>query len=249
VILSKTLRLIFIKGQKVGGTSVEMALAGLCGPDDIITPVTGIDERERLGIGRGAQNFAADPADEAPFLAAIRTAPVETLAALKKPAADYFNHMSLRRVIALQGAAIEGFDIVGMERDPYAKILSFANMQLRWQAYQEGKGLTGASPDQIRQSARDIVASGKMDQVCNIDLYKDGTGEIAARLLRYEDFENEVRSLLRRHDPAWDGLIPHAKRGPLSNALGPQGYFDRDSLDRINDRFAEEFERFGYPQL
>ena len=43
MILSRKFRFIFIKGRKVGGTSVEMALSTICGPDDIVTPITPID--------------------------------------------------------------------------------------------------------------------------------------------------------------------------------------------------------------
>ncbi len=52
MILSERHRFVFIKGRKVAGTSTEMALAALCGPDDIITPISPIDERARLPNGR-----------------------------------------------------------------------------------------------------------------------------------------------------------------------------------------------------
>ena len=55
MILSVRHKFIFIKGMKVAGTSVEMALAPLCGPDDIVTPISPIDEMERLGRGGGCR--------------------------------------------------------------------------------------------------------------------------------------------------------------------------------------------------
>ncbi len=51
MILSVRHKFVFIKGMKVAGTSVEMALAPLCGPADIITPISPIDERERMARG------------------------------------------------------------------------------------------------------------------------------------------------------------------------------------------------------
>jgi len=58
MIYSKQNDFLFIKGGKVAGTSVEMALSTVCGPEDIITPITPADELERLRLGgRGAQKL------------------------------------------------------------------------------------------------------------------------------------------------------------------------------------------------
>ena len=47
MILSEKHKFVFIKGMKVAGTSVEMALSTLCGPHDIVTPISPIDELAR----------------------------------------------------------------------------------------------------------------------------------------------------------------------------------------------------------
>ena len=39
MLVSHKHRFIFVKTRKTGGTSVELALAPHCGPDDIITPL------------------------------------------------------------------------------------------------------------------------------------------------------------------------------------------------------------------
>lgn len=53
MIVSHSRKFIFLKPKKVGGTSVELALSALCGPDDVITPVN----EENLRLGRGPQNY------------------------------------------------------------------------------------------------------------------------------------------------------------------------------------------------
>jgi hypothetical protein len=53
MIVCHRFRFIFLKPKKTGGTSVELALSKLCGPDDIITPVN----EEHLRQGRGPQNY------------------------------------------------------------------------------------------------------------------------------------------------------------------------------------------------
>ena len=56
MIVSHEHKFIFLKTKKTAGTSVELALTELCGPDDVITPLTEIDEAQRAGK-RGAQNW------------------------------------------------------------------------------------------------------------------------------------------------------------------------------------------------
>ena len=56
MIVSRVHKFIFLKTKKTAGTSIEIALSQLCGPDDIITPLTEIDEAQRAD-GRGAQKW------------------------------------------------------------------------------------------------------------------------------------------------------------------------------------------------
>ena len=59
MIVSHEHRFIFVKTHKTGGTSVEIALAEHCGPDDIITPIVEEDEAYRTELGfRGPQHTA-----------------------------------------------------------------------------------------------------------------------------------------------------------------------------------------------
>lgn len=62
VIASHTHRFIFLKTRKTAGTSVEIALSKVCGPDDVITEISPEDEALRLAAGgRGPQNFESPP--------------------------------------------------------------------------------------------------------------------------------------------------------------------------------------------
>jgi len=57
MIVSHRHRFIFLKTAKTAGTSLEIALSGICGPRDILTEISPDDEATRAGLGyRGAQN-------------------------------------------------------------------------------------------------------------------------------------------------------------------------------------------------
>jgi hypothetical protein len=61
LIVSHRHRFIFVKTKKTAGTSMEIALSGICGPDDVITPITPPDEAERRRLGLpGPQNLRPD---------------------------------------------------------------------------------------------------------------------------------------------------------------------------------------------
>jgi hypothetical protein len=65
VIVSHEHRFIFMKTLKTAGTSVEIELSRVCGPDDIVTPLPADDEvlRAERG-GRPGQNYEAPPLRE-----------------------------------------------------------------------------------------------------------------------------------------------------------------------------------------
>lgn len=68
MIVSHSHRFIFLKTRKTAGTSVEIALSMVCGPDDIVSPLNEADElirRERGG--RGPMNFESPPLPKKAF--------------------------------------------------------------------------------------------------------------------------------------------------------------------------------------
>lgn len=103
VIASHAHRFIFLKTRKTAGTSVEIALSKVCGPEDIITLISPEDEQLRAAAGgRGPQNFEAPP--------------------LPRRA---FNHMSARLVRDAVGTdAWRGYYKFAIERNPWDAVVS-----------------------------------------------------------------------------------------------------------------------------
>lgn len=253
MIISRKYRFVFIKGVKVAGTSIEIALSKLCrDPEDIITPITARDEVMRLGAnGDGARNYSADPDAERSYLEALRRTPVSQLpniARPMRPSEIYFNHMSLREVL-LQDPTVSSYKVVFVERNPYAKILSWLNHQLTFAAYTTGGDMQSASRDLRAYIARAFDPENIM-RVKNIERYRDSNGTLAANMIRfehlYEDLECFVRNLGAHY---YSSMLPHAKKGILANSLDPADFFDRKQIQIVNDYFYEEFQAFNYRML
>jgi hypothetical protein len=248
MILSEKHKFVFIKGMKVAGTSVEMALARLCGPDDIVTPISPIDELERLRLGGHCQNYAADRALEADYLARLSAASPGELAGLLQPPLVYYNHMPLAEVMRKYGRALSGFRMICVERSPYAKVISWANMRLTYGDYRVGGGMR-ADGEALKAYVDQALEIGSIRDARNIDRYRAPDGKLMAAPMRYATLEADFAAFVRSLDVTDVPPLPHAKKGLLSDGLDPRTVLRPDQLARINAIFADEFETFGYERI
>jgi hypothetical protein len=247
MILSHKFKFIFVKGKKVAGTSVEMALSTICGPTDIITPITAIDELQRLRMGGRAQNYSIDRNIEAAYTRDVQTTALRDLSRLTVPKEQYYNHMSLRELINAYDRPLTGYAIVCVERCPYGKILSWANMVLTFKSYQEGSQMQ-SDPVALRRFIDQALDNGDFLEVRNIDLYRGSDNAVAARPMRYENLIADFTMFLKGLDVKDVPCLPHAKKG-LARRLEPREFFRKDQLCKINGLFSEEFSTFGYDYI
>ena len=248
MILSEKFGFVFIKGKRVGGTSVEMALSTICGSQDIVTPIAPIDELARMEHGGLARNYAAAPELEDAYIQEIRKSPRDGLGQILVPKERYYNHMALREVIAIYGPSAASFDVICVERSPFAKILSWANWLTSSQVYLSG-GKLQTDLTALRSAVDRIFASGDFAEVRNIDLYRAEDGRVAARALRHENLEADLQEFLSSRGISHLSYLPWAKAGLKSNRLDPREFFSKEQVRRIEDVFAEEFGTFGYSRL
>ena len=248
MILSEKLGFVFIKGKRVGGTSVEIALSTICGTRDIITPIAPIDELERMRLGARSQNYAAARANEDAYIQRIQASSRHALARISVPKERYYNHMPLQEVIAMYGPSASAFEVVCVERSPFAKILSWANWLASAETYLSG-GKLQTDLNALRSSVDSIFDTGEFAEVKNIGLYRDENGHIAARVLRHENLQADLRTFLNSRGVSRLPHLPKVKAGLLSDQLNPREFFSQHQLRRINDLFGDEFDAFGYSRM
>lgn len=249
MIYSRKHRFLFIKGTKVGSTSVEMALSRVCAEDDIVTPITPVDELARMRAGgRGAQNYSGDRHAEQAYLAKLPSMTPDELATVDPPMGTFVNHMSLRDVDAVVGGIPPGTLAFGVERSPYEKVMSFANMLLRFNDYRSKGNAMISNIDELKAAIARVVESGQAPLVRNIDRYRDPSGALTMRILRYDDLENAFARLLV--DLGLPPMpLPRAKQGMGSERFNPRELFEPEHLARVNEEFADEFAALGWPRV
>lgn len=246
MILSHKHRFLFIKGVKVAGTSVEIALSQLCGPEDIITPITPADEKYRLGTAGEPRNYAGDAKVEREYLELVRSTPVEQLGGVRHPQTLFKNHMTFAEVLAKVPESSD-YRLIFVERSPYAKVLSLANWERSHREYKRG-GRLPHSYDGIVDAVDQIISNGKISRVRNIDRYRDFDGKLRSSPWTYGTLENDLREFCESCGRPGVVLV-HAKKGFASDSVDVQAALRPDQISFIDELFADEFEAFGYPRI
>ena len=244
-------RFIYVKGRKVASTSIEMALAPLCGPDDIVTPITPADEFERLSLGGQCQNYCHDGRLETRYLKLVKRRQFEKAlktGVYRPQVSAFYNHMPLSDIERQLEIPFGDYALVISERSPYWKIISFANMKLSFAGYR-GQAMIN-SVDDIRACVGEMFGTDQFLEVRNIELYRSRKHYREILVLRQESLDRDLTRLFSHLElgprPArW----PQAKQGASGQDLDPKTIFTREQLDRVNFEFDEEFERFGFQRL
>jgi hypothetical protein len=226
MIISHAHRFIFLKTKKTAGTSVELALSKLCGPEDVISPLTAIDEAKRSGK-RGAQNWRLHGWWDSPR-------PLFKRRWFKFTAADYgfYNHMPAAEARALIDDRVwRSYFKFAFDRNPWDRQVSFYHHRYRGEA---------EPPPFSRFMHQDRAA-----RLNNYDIYAID-GDVAVDFVgRYERLEEDLKLALDRvgiNAPK----LPRAKGTFRQTGVPYRDYYDDETREMVRDWYAREIALLDY---
>jgi hypothetical protein len=227
MIISHKYRFIFLKTGKTAGTSIEIALSKFCGPDDIITPITHEDERERAALGyRGPQNYFVPMSEYSirDWGRLLRTG--------KK--ARFYNHISGREVRDRIGARIwNEYYKFCFVRNPWDRLISLYYWHYR---------------EEPRPSMAEFVDSRVPDilRTRGIEIYTIDERVAVDRVCRYERLGPELEEVAGRLGLPEALALPRAKGSARKDRRSYRDVLSREDGEKIARMFSKEIELFGY---
>jgi hypothetical protein len=227
MIVSHAHKFIFLKTKKTAGTSIELALTELCGPSDVITPLTEIDENQRTD-GRGAQNWRLHGWWES-------KRPLFKRRWFKFSAADYgfYNHMPAAEARALIDDKVwRSYFKFAFDRNPWDRQVSFYHHRYRNEK---------EPPSFSAFMHRDARA-----RIDNYDIYSID-GEVAVDFVgRYETLAEDLRRALDHVGLNLCTDLPRAKTDSRPENLPYRDYYDDDTRAIVTRWYAREIELLDY---
>jgi sulfotransferase famil protein len=230
MIISHANRFIFLKTQKCAGTSIELALTQVCGPDDVIT-VGPEDEKTRVQLVLGPQNCTI-PQEYRPLDWRLRK-----MLGLRSSWAGstYFNHMpasKLRR--SMDRHLFDAYRKVTVVRNPWDREVS-----LYFWRYRNSKD---------RPSFESFVRIPRYrPERKTFELYSINGTVVADTVLRYENLEKDFADFIATLGTHKVPELPRAKGKYRSESSRDYRNLYSAAAQRIvARRYAREIEAFGY---
>jgi Sulfotransferase family len=228
MIISHKHKFIFLKTKKTAGTSIELALTKLCGDDDIITPLTKIDENRRAGE-RGAQNWKLHG-----WWGSSR--PLWKRRLFKFTAQDYgfYNHMPAEAAKALldNDQAWRGYFKFAFDRNPWDRQVSFYLHRYR--------------REDTPPPFTEFVHNDRRARINNYEIYSIG-GDVAVDFIgRYENLESDLRHALSQIGVTFDDELPRAKTTFRKDKRPYREFYDVDTRDIVGEWYAREIKLLDY---
>jgi len=230
MIVSHRHRFVFVKTRKTAGTSIEIALAQHCGPDDIITPIDEVDERIRRNLGHpGPQNFEVRVKEEGIIGIARRI--------LGKNVVRYYNHISAGSIRDNIGAqSFDSYRKFCVVRNPWDRAVSL---------YFWRKNRPDAQRLERDMSFADFVRKTSPDILSDFEIYTINGAAAIDRFVRYENLDVDLTAALAEMGIP-EISLPHAKSGTRKTKDHYSLIYDDESVARIADVCAWEIENLSY---
>ncbi len=228
MIISHKHKFIFVKTKKTAGTSFEIALSKICGPDDILTPIDHRDEVARMAYaGISAQNYFL------PWKQYTWNKMFDYLAKKKRLPLRFYPHISCQKIRDWVEPEIwESYYKFTIERNPFDKIVSL----YYWR-----------NGDKKFGNIYDFIKGGGLSDFSSYDIYAADGLPAVDKIYRYEDLGFACEDLTRRLQLEEPLRMP-SYRAKFSERRekGCQELLDERSIELIRMIFAREFQLLGY---
>jgi len=225
-IISHKHKFIFIKTRKTAGTSIEIALSRYCGPDDILSPISSVDEEKRRDLGYPqAQNYVVPfgkyrPKDWARLL-------------LKRKRAAFRNHMWARDIQRLVGREVwDGYYKFCFERDPWDKAIS----AYYWASRKKMEN----------RSLEDFLLQGGFNHFRSYEQYVVNGNQAVDDIYRYESMPEALVQIAQRVGLPGPLELPQTKAGHRKDRRPYHEVLSPAAAERIGRDCAPEIRLMGY---
>lgn len=227
MIISHKYKFIFIKTHKTAGSSMEMALGPLCGPEDIVTPM---ESNAESGIPK---NFHPDTLIGRAY---AKSKLLRKCVNRHSPVVSpwYYEHMPATRVRELIGRDVwDSYHKFCFERNPWDKVVSYYN----WKKFGQEKSLPDFKTWVMEKTHR-LPLDGR--------LYFDGDRCLMDEVLEYDGFIAAFTGLCQRLGIPFDGTMPREKTDITSGKVDYREFYDDETRGKVAGEFHREIGLMGY---
>ncbi len=225
MIISHRHRFIFIKPKKVAGTSIEIALSRICGPEDVLTPLGAKDEKQRqMWSNLSAQNYRLSLWD-------MKRQDIFSLIAGKPY--RFRKHMTAEQMrVHLTPKIWNDYFKFTVERNPFDKVVSL----YYWRGGPEKYG-----------TVNDFLKNGGLRNCKSYDAYSINEIVAVDKVYPFEDLDSMCEELSAKFDIDQPVEMPIFKA--KSNTRKVKSYkdiVDEEARELIEIAFAREIKLMGY---
>jgi hypothetical protein len=228
MIISHEHKFIFLKTRKTAGTSLELALSHLCGPDDIITPISPVDEPLRAN-GRTAQNWRTHGwwQSQRPLFKRywIKTNPVDY---------GFYNHIPAKEARALlnDDTIWRSYFKFAFERNPWDRQVSAYHFRYR------RKENPPPFSAYMRRKRRAWIN--------NYEIYSIDGEPCVDFVGKFENLAEDFRKALKQVGLSFDRELPRAKANYRRSVKPYRDYYDDETRAIVGDWYSPEIRYLGY---
>jgi len=222
MIISHKHKFIFVKTVKTAGTSVEIALTPICGPEDTITKLAEEDEAIRIArTGRTFQHMEVRDAQGREF--------------------TFRNHSPVRRARRYLGDGFTSYFTFAFERNPFDRAVSAFHHTLR---SRKARGIDVS--DWTFANFIEMENCKRLDRLrsTGFGLYSVKGKSLADQIYKFEDLGGAMHDIFDRLGQPAPADLPITKQSDRDRDY--RSYYTPHLRKRVESHFAMELEMFGY---